>query len=118
MKPLFDLALQGGFLFDCLGVMGLGLIGMAGARLARRERSWGGMLMATGAVLLLIGRLWILLAAAFLTPAVRHDMSPDLLGFLKALPTILMTTGLGGVVWGLWGYEKQQRERAAEIAVR
>lgn len=116
MKLLLDWVYQGGFLMDGLGVVGLGLLGMAAARLAQRDKSWGGSLMAVGAVLLLIGRLWILLAAAFLTPAVSHGMSPMLLSALGALPKVLLTTGFGGVIWGLWGYEKLQRERATKVA--
>jgi hypothetical protein len=110
MKLLLDWVFHSGFLVEGLGVVGLGLLGLASARLAQRDGSWGGSLMAGGAVLLLIGRLWVLLSSSFLTAQVARDLGPQVMGALFYLPTVLMTAGLAGVVWGLWGHEKWLRE--------
>ena len=52
MNPLLEVILNQGLLFDALGVIGLGLLGMAAVRLARRNQSWGGTMMAVGAIAL------------------------------------------------------------------
>jgi hypothetical protein len=106
MSLLLDIFLRGGFLFDALGVIGLGLVALAAFRLSRRYRSWGGSLLAGGAMLLLAGRLWSLIAAQF--PRVPEG---ETLGTLLSLaPMALLTAGLAGVVWGLWGHEQWLRE--------
>jgi hypothetical protein len=110
MKPLLDFVFHGGFLIDGLGIIGLGMLGMAAARLSSRDGSWGGSLMGFGAVLLLVGRLWVLLSPSFFTPQVRHSLGGATMDLLNLLPTLLMTGGLAGIVWGLWGHEKWLKE--------
>ncbi len=100
---------KGGFLLDALGVIGLGLLGLAAVRLSQRYRSWGGSLLASGALLLLIGRLWVLIAPLLLTPDMRASMGPTLGEILALAPMALLTLGLAGVVWGLWGHEQWLR---------
>lgn len=110
MNLLLEFVLKSGFVLDALGVIGLGLVGLAAVRLSRRYGSWGGSLMASGALLLLLGRLWILISGDFLTGDVRAVLGPDMFRVLALLPTALLTAGLAGIVWGLWGHEKWLRE--------
>lgn len=109
MSLLLDVFLKGGFLFDALGVIGLGLVAMAAVRLSRRYRSWGGSLLAGGAVLLLIGRLWAVLSPQLLTRGSKDAMGETLASLLSLTPMALLTVGLAGVVWGLWGHEQWLR---------
>lgn len=106
----FDLIMKGGLLFDGVGVLGLGLLGFAAVRLARREQSWGGNLMAAGAISLLIARLFVLLGPHFLTREVLADLGPVAVSLQLALPAILLSFGLAGVVWGLWGHARWVQE--------
>jgi len=114
MKTLMVWTMSSGFLLDTLGVVGLGLLGLAAAKLAKRHHSWGGSLMAFGAIALLIGRLWVLLSPAFFTPAVRASLGRETMGLLAMVPTALLTLGLAGVVWGLWGHDRWLRESGVE----
>lgn len=109
MSLLLDVFLKGGFLFDALGVIGLGLVAMAAVRLSRRYRSWGGSLLAGGAVLLLIGRLWAVLSPQLITRASKDTMGETLASLLSLTPMALLTLGLAGIVWGLWGHEQWLR---------
>lgn len=106
MDRSLEFILRNGFILDTLGVVGLGLVGLAAVRLSQRYGSWGGSLMASGALLLLLGRLWVLLSGEFLTADVRDILGPGALRALAMLPTVLLTAGLAGIVWGLWGHEK------------
>jgi hypothetical protein len=110
MSLLLDVCLKGGFLFDALGVIGLGLVAMAAVRLSRRYRSWGGSLLAGGAVLLLVGRLWTVLSPQVFTPGLKAAMGETLGSLLSLTPMALLTLGLAGIVWGLWGHEQWLRE--------
>jgi len=109
MNLLLDVFVKGGFLLDALGVIGLGLLGLAAVRLSQRYRSWGGSLLASGALLLLIGRLWVLITPLLVTPDMRASMSQPLGEILSLVPMALLTLGLAGVVWGLWGHEQWLR---------
>ncbi|TAE75211.1 MAG: hypothetical protein EAZ84_09715 [Verrucomicrobia bacterium] len=109
MNLLLDVFVKGGFLLDAFGVLGLGLLGLAAVRLSQRYRSWGGSLLATGAFLLLIGRLWVLIAPLVLTPGTGDATSATLSEWISLAPIALLTTGLAGVVWGLWGHEQWLR---------
>lgn len=109
MSLLLDVFLKGGFLFDALGVIGLGLVAMAAVRLSRRYRSWGGSLLAGGAVLLLIGRLWTVLSPQVFTHGQKAAMGETLASLLSLTPMALLTLGLAGIVWGLWGHEQWLR---------
>jgi hypothetical protein len=91
-------------------VLGLGLIGIAAVRLARRHQSWGGTMMALGAVALLIARLYFVLAAQYLSDDVLGAIGPIGISLTIALPPILLTFGLAGIVWGLWGHERWVQE--------
>jgi hypothetical protein len=99
-----------GLLFDALGVIGLGLIGFAAVRLARKHQSWGGTMMALGAVALLIARLYFVLAPHFLNNDMLAAIGPVGISLTIALPPILLTFGLAGIVWGLWGHERWVQE--------
>lgn len=110
MNPSLEFILKNGFVLDAFGVAGLGLAGLAAVRLSQRYGSWGGSLMASGALLLLLGRLWVLLSSEFMTPEVRDLLGPGGMRALVLLPNILLTVGLAGIVWGLWGHGKWLEE--------
>jgi hypothetical protein len=105
-----DLIMKGGLLLDGAGVVGLGLLGFAAIRLARREHSWGGNLMAAGAISLLIARLFVVLGPFILTHEVQSDMGPVAMSIQLAVPAMLLSFGLAGVVWGLWGHARWVQE--------
>ncbi len=110
MSLLLEVAIKNGALFDALGVIGLGLIGLAAVKLARRHQSWGGTMMALGAVALLAARLYFLLAAQFLSNDMMAAIGPIGISLTIALPPLLLTFGLAGIVWGLWGHERWVQE--------
>lgn len=109
MDLLLDVFVKGGFVLDALGVIGLGLLGLAAVRLSQRYRSWGGSLLASGALLLLLGRLWVLLSPLLVTPELQAAMGQTWSAILALAPMALLTAGLAGVVWGLWGHEQWLR---------
>lgn len=108
MNPLFDVLIRNGLLLDAFGVLGLGLIGLAAVRLSRRDRSWGGAFMAVGAISLLAARLFILSKPAL------ADLGMTLTGtagsIAAILPSVFLTIGLAGIVWGIWAHERWLRE--------
>lgn len=110
MSQLLSFLIQGGFLFEALGVLGLGMVGMAAVRLSKRYRSWGGSLIASGALMLLLGRIWTLAKQQLLTPDVAMTIGETWITVFSIVPMALLTMGLAGVVWGLWGHEQWLRE--------
>jgi len=110
MNPLLEVIFTNGLLLDAAGVLGLGLIGLSAVRLSRRERSWGGTMMAIGAIGLLAARLFILATPFLAKGGVFQAMGPKSTNTIMVLPTILLTLGLAGIVWGLWAHEKWLRE--------
>lgn len=111
MNPLLESIVANGFLLDILGVTGLGLLAFAALRLAREKKSWGGSMMSYGAFALLIARGYVLLAPYFVDHDFLHAIGPVGIAFLEALPILLLSFGLAGVVWGLWGHEKWLKEK-------
>lgn len=110
MSPLLEWIFQNGLFLDAAGVVGIGLVGLAAIRLARREGSWGGTMMALGAIALLTARLFILIA-----PVLREGGFFEAIGGAGAriatiLPPLLLTLGFAGVVWGIWAHERWLRE--------
>lgn len=110
MNTLLETLVHRGLLFDALGAIGLGLLGLAAVRLARRHRSWGGTMMALGAVALLIARLYFVLSAQFLNNDMLAAIGPLGISLTIALPPLLLSFGLAGIVWGLWGHERWVQE--------
>ncbi len=110
MNPLLDSILKNGLVFDAFGVIGLGLIGLAAVKLARRYQSWGGTMMAIGAISLLVARLYLLLAPHFMNDDFLAAIGPVGISLTIALPPLLLTFGLAGIVWGLWGHERWLQE--------
>lgn len=110
MNPLLEAILEKGLLFDAFGIIGLGLLGLAAVRLARTYHSWGGTMMATGAISLLIVRLYFLIAPHVIDNDVLYAIGPIGISLTYALPPIFLTFGLAGIVWGLWGHERWLRE--------
>jgi len=111
MNLLLEVIILNGFLLDTLGVIGLGLLAMAAARLVRDKKSWGGSMMACGAVALLAARVYVLLAPHFVDRDFADAVGPYAFELLRIMPITLLTFGLAGIVWGLWGHEKWMKER-------
>lgn len=106
MNPLLESIITKGLLFDAAGVIGLALIAMAAVKLARTNRSWGGTMMAAGAISLLIVRIYLIVSPHVITNEHLFAIGPIGLALMAGLPPLLLTFGLAGVVWGLWGHER------------
>lgn len=106
MNPLLEVILKNGLLLDAAGVIGLGLIGLAAVKLARRHQSWGGTMMAVGAVAVLLARFYLVISPHFVDNNVLHSIGPIGISLTIGLPPLLLTFGLAGIVWGLWGHER------------
>lgn len=106
MNPLLEAILKQGLLFDAAGVIGLGLIGLSAVKLARRNHSWGGTMMALGAIALLIARFYLIASPHLVTHDVLYAIGPIGNSLLIGVPPLLLTLGLAGIVWGLWGHER------------
>ena len=109
MSPWLEAMIGNGLVLDLAGVIGLGLIGLATAKLAHEHRSAGCTVMACGAIALLVARLYILISPQFMSLEFLEAIGPVGISATIALPPILLTGGLGAVVWGLWAHEKALR---------
>lgn len=110
MNPLLDVILKNNLLFDAVGVLGLGLVGLAAVKLAQRDASWGGTMMALGAIAVLIARFYLVIAPHVINDEVLHMIGPVGISLTLGLPPVLLTLGLAGIVWGLWGHERWVQE--------
>ncbi|MGJ8643942.1 MAG: hypothetical protein ACSHX9_11080 [Luteolibacter sp.] len=110
MNLLLESIVANGLIFDAFGVLGLGVLALAALRLAAKSKSWGGSMMGYGAVALLAARVFVLLAPHFVDLDFLHAIGPIGITLVMGLPPILLTFGLAGVVWGLWGHEKWLKE--------
>lgn len=106
MSSLLEIFINQGLLLDAVGVIGLGLLGLAAVKLARRDRSWGGSMMAFGAITLLVARLYVIVSPHFVTNDVLRMIGPVGISLTIGLPPLLLTFGLAGIVWGLWGHQR------------
>jgi hypothetical protein len=106
MNQLLEVIVENGLLLDAVGVIGLGLIGLAAVKLARRNQSWGGTMMALGAIALLIARFYLVVSPHFMNDEILHQIGPIGISLTIGLPPLLLTLGLAGIVWGLWGHER------------
>ncbi len=112
MNSLLEIAIRNNLVFDALGVIGLGLLGIAAVRLSSKYRSWGGTMMAYGAIALIAARLYYIVSPHWITTDVLAAIGPIGIALTIGLPPILLTSGLAGVVWGLWGHERWMNEEA------
>jgi len=106
MNLLLDVILKSGLLLDAVGVIGLGLLGLAAIKLARRDRSWGGTMMASGAIAVLLARFYLIVSPLIINDEVLLWIGPIGISLTIGLPPLLLTLGLAGIVWGLWGHER------------
>ncbi|MEO5714345.1 MAG: hypothetical protein ABIT37_12735 [Luteolibacter sp.] len=106
MNQLLEIVLKNGLLFDAIGIIGLGLLGLAAVKLARRDQSWGGTMMSVGAISLLLARFYLLVSPHLIDDNVLSMIGPVGISLTIALPPLLLTLGLAGIVWGLWGHER------------
>lgn len=109
MNPLLEVILKNGLLLDAAGAIGIGLFGLAAVRLARQQQSWGGNMMAVGAISLLIARLYLVMSPFMVNDDVLHSIGPVGVSLTIGVPPLLLTFGLASIVWGLWGHERWMR---------
>lgn len=109
-NPWLETLLLNSPLFDILGLLGLTLIVIAAIRLSRRYQSWGGSTMVFGGICLLVARVYLLGETHFATDDVLAAIGPVGIAATIALPPLLLSFGLAGVVWGLWGHDRWLRE--------
>ena len=112
MNLLLEVAIKNGALFDAIGVIGLGLFGVAAVRLSKHYHSWGGTMMAVGAIALILARIYYVLAPHFVNDDFLAAIGPIGISLTYALPPLLLTFGLAGIVWGLWGHERWLSEES------
>lgn len=106
MSLLLEILIQHGLLLDAVGIIGLGLLALAAVKLARRDQSWGGSMMAVGAIALLLARLYVVLSPHFVDDNVLYMIGPVGISLTIGLPPLLLSIGLAGIVWGMWGHER------------
>ena len=112
MNLLLEILITNGLLFDAAGIIGLGLLGLAAIKLARRNQSWGGTMMAVGAISLLLARFYFLVSPHIIDDSILHMIGPVGISLTIAVPPLLLTMGLAGIVWGLWGHERWMKEES------
>lgn len=110
MNLLLEILITNGLAFDAMGVIGLGLLGLAAIKLARKDQSWGGTMMTAGAISLLVARFYVLISPHIINDDVLHMIGPVGISLTIALPPLLLTIGLAGIVWGLWGHQRWMNE--------
>ena len=104
---LLEIVLNNGFLLDVFGILGLGLVGLAGVHLVRRFDSPGAHIAAWGTVALIIGRLISLTLSQVMTPQLASAIGGKaVVDSIAMLSLTLLTAGLGAIVWGLWNHEQ------------
>ncbi len=106
MNLLLEVTVKNGLVFDAMGVIGLGLLGVAAVRLSLRYQSWGGTMMALGAIALIIARLFFILSPYFVNFDFLAAIGPFGNFIVEVMPPLLLIFGLAGIVWGLWGHER------------
>lgn len=111
MKLFLEIVVTHGFLLDLLGLAGLALVAFAGLRIAGRHWSGSARLIAFGAIALLAGRLSFLLLRVFASPESPYPLSPEAFALWRNVPALLLTAGLGILVWGFWSHERVRAGR-------
>lgn len=109
MNPLLESIWEKGHLFDCLGLAGIGLVGLAATRMAARHSSWGGTMMACGAIALLLARFYLIVAPVVMTRDAVLMIGVQWMEIISVIPPLLLSFGLAGVVWGLWGHDRWRK---------
>lgn len=107
MNLLLEITIRQGLLLDIFGVIGIGFVALAAIRFARNLASAGAAIMSMGAIALLVGRIGIMVFSYHVTPLNQADFDPTLIAVCKGVPITLLTLGLGAIVYGFWGHERQ-----------
>jgi len=118
MNPTLEAILCNWQLLDGGGLIGLGLLALAAARLARESGSPGASIMAIGAEFLLLARLYFIVAPHVLSNDVLLAIGAPGIALTIGLPPLLLGFGLSGVVGGLWGHLRHLRAIPLVAAAR
>ena len=106
MNSLLELILNHGLLFDSVGAIGLGLIGLAAAKLVRDHVSWGGSMMVVGVIAVLLARFYLTISPHILDDGVLNMIGPVGISLNLGIPPLFLSLGLASIVWGLWVHER------------
>ena len=106
MSQLLEVFVRNGLLMDIAGVAGLGLVALAAARLSHRHQSWGGSMIAIGAISVLLARVYLVLAPRLIDDEALVWMGPVGISLSIGLPPLCLTLGLAGMAFGLWAHER------------
>ena len=109
MNPSLEAIVCNRQLLDSAGMIGLGLLALAAARIARESHSPGASVMAIGAAFLLLARLNFLMSPYILSDDVLLAIGVPGIALTIALPPLLLGFGLCCVVVGLWGHLRHLR---------
>jgi hypothetical protein len=116
MNALIEIMMTQGFWLDALGVLGLGLVAIAAVRLLRPVGSRGATLMTWGAVLVILGRAGVVVADHLQDLPGGWEIPVMFVSSMKPVQLVLLTVGLGGIVWGFWSHEREVS--ASEVSVK
>jgi hypothetical protein len=94
-------------LFGAAGIIGLAVLALAAARMARDTHGWGPRLIAAGAVVLLLARVYLMASPLLLPPPVLVRFGHSAVTLSLVLPPFMLTIGLFAVVWGFWGHSRE-----------
>lgn len=114
IAAIFDILLNQTFLADMAGLIGVGLVGLGGIRLAERYHSINAPLMIWGAIALILGRLGILGFQSLSRSGALMEASSGVRWTALNLPMGLLTLGVGLIVAGFWYHERQVEAKFAE----
>ncbi len=110
MNPLTEPLATMTTMMNVAGLAGLVLLAAAALRIGAIYGSTGIRLVASGAVCLLLARLYFVASPYFMSQDFEVSIGPLGIAIAYGLPPLLLTFGFAGVVWGLWSHERNSAD--------